>query len=275
MRHSYSILFLVLLFFASSNTALSQANGYKIQKNNKNKSEAYPNPFNFSPDGWMFETALTVTSSLEASSTVQLNDDSIFNFGPSPRPGIALNIGKYHSMKKGHKIVKYIDYNLGYKLLWYKEAHDFYIPSKDSLIEFSNYSYAHYVSLNFNLNNVYSFSDYVFLQNTLGINADYRFVSASNGSTSNSVNEPSKFVVQLHYKLGLGIMLDNDIAIIPYIEIPVLNITPQQTNFSQLDYFSGSYQSILIGVRVMLFKLGQKDCPKAIDTEGKVNTNGY
>lgn len=274
MQKNHFILVLILVSFAPFNTVFSQGKGYKVQKNNKNRYEAYPNPFDFRPTGWLFEAAATITSSLESSHNVQIGD-STFSFGPNPRPGIALNIGRYHSMKKWHKIVKYFDYNLGYKLLWNKESHDLHIQSKDTLIEFSNHNYAHYVSLNFNLNNLYSFSDYLFLQNTLGINAGYRFVSASNGNKSNTVNEPSKFVVQLHYKLGLGFMVDNDIAIIPYIEIPVLNITPQQTNFSQLDYFSGSYQTFLVGVRVMLFRLGQKDCPKAIDTEGKVGTNGY
>ena len=274
MQKKHFILFLILVSFVPINTALSQGKGYKVQKNNKKKYEAYPNPYDFRPNGWMFEAAATITSSLETSHEVHIGD-STFSFGPSPRPGIALNIGRYHSIKKWHKIVKYVDYNLGYKFLWNSESHNLSIPSKDTLIEFSNHNYAHYVSLNLNLNNIYSFSDYLFLQNTLGINADYRFVSSNNGGSSNTINEPSTFIVQLHYKLGLGFIIDNDKAIIPYIEIPVLNITPQQTNFSQLDYFSGSYQTFLVGVRVMLFRLGQKDCPKAIGTEGKVRTNGY
>ena len=270
---SYFLIILIGAVFTPQ-ISFAQRKGYKVQKNNKRHYEAYPNPFDFRPDGWIFEIALTTTTDLKGNSGFQTTD-SLFSIRPGIRPGIALNFGRYHSMKKWHKIVKYFDYNLGYKFLWNNESQNLTIQPKDTVIDFSQNNYAHYISLNFNLNNVYSFSDYLFLQNTLGINADYRFLSFNSGLGHNATIQPSRFVAQVHYKLGLGFMVDNDIAIIPYIEIPILNITPQETNFSQLDYFNGSYQSFLIGVRVMLFRLGQKDCPRAIDTEGKVKTNGY
>ena len=274
MRKSCLLIIIVALTFGPINKVFSQRKGYKIQKNNKNKYEAFPNPFDFRPDGWMFEAGLTATTSLKGSQTLQTND-SIFNFSTGVRPGLALNVGRYHSMKKWHKIVKYIDYNLGYKFLWSSESQILEFQSKDVVYELSNNNFSHYVSLNLNFNNLYSFTDHLFLQNTLGINADYRFVSTTSGVGYNGNVQPSEFIVQLHYKLGLGFMVDNDIAVIPYIEVPVLNITPQQANFSQLDYFNSSYQTFIVGVRVMLFRLGQKDCPKAIGTEGKVRTNGY
>tara|TARA_R110002050_G_C8961107_1_gene514324 strand:+ start:5332 stop:6156 length:825 start_codon:yes stop_codon:yes gene_type:complete len=273
LKHS-SFYILIIGLWCIPNWGMAQRKAYKIQKNNKNNYEAFPNPFDFRPDGWLFEAALNGTTSLKGEVVATYGDTTLTTSG-TLRPGLSFGAGRYHSMKKGHKIVKYIDYNLGYKLLWNSENQKRDLASTNTSESFTNTNYSHYANANFNLNNLISFSDYLFLQNTLGVNVDYRFASARSGNGTNAQIAPPNFVVQLHYKLALGFMFDNDKAIIPYLEVPVFNITPTQKNFSQLDYFNGSYQTFIVGVRVMLFRLGQKECPKAINTDGKAKNNGY
>jgi hypothetical protein len=265
---------LIFTFLAIPFTGISQRKAYKVQKNNKNRFEAYPNPYDFRPNGWLFDAGLIGTTGLRGEQKNTFGD-TVLTTSTNLRPGITLNVGRYQSLKKGHKLVKYIDYNLGYKMLWNTEQQTQEITQTGVSNSFTNNNHAHYIDVNLNFNNVVSFTDYLFLQNSIGLNLDYRFFSTASGQGINANLEPDPMVIQLHYKLALGYMFKNNMAIIPYIEIPLFNITPQQKEFSQLDYFNSSYQSFTIGARLMLFRLGQKDCPTAITTDGKSKKNGY
>ncbi len=272
-RNAYFIL-LFAFYTGIPLTGISQK-AYKVQKKQGNKHEAYPNPFDFHPTGWLFDAGLTGTMGLEGTQTNTFGDTTLTLSTPF-RPGVALSAGRYLSLKKGHKIFKYLDYNLGYKMLWNAENQEREIVSTNTQESFTNSNIAHYANFNLNFNNIISFSDYSFIQNTIGVNVDYRFMNKPSGDGVNANLQPDNLIVQVHYKLALGFMFDNDKAIIPYIEIPVFNITPQQSNFSQLDYFNQSYQSVIVGARFMLFTLGQKKCPTAKGTTVDPNQiNGY
>ena len=249
---------------------------YSIHKKQRNNYEAYPSPYNFKPQGWLFDAALTTTLSFNnESSTITTNDTSYTYTGPI-RPGVTLNLGRYLSLKKGHKLIKYIDYSAGYKMLWNTETLEKINLSTHQSNKYSQNNTAHYLNLNLNFNNVISLDNYNFIQNSIGVNGDYRFFNKLSGEGINHTNEPHKFIVQVHYKLALGLMVDNNISVIPYIEVPVFNITPTQNKAHELDYFNQSYQTFIIGARVMLFRLGQKECPKARGVTVNPNQiNGY
>lgn len=275
MKHTLHIFGILVILLWSSQMCFAQGKGYKIDKRQKNRPEAYPNPYDFRPTGWIFEGGVTGTFGIMGDQSITTGD-STFTSSTSFRPMVALNVGRYFSVKKGHKLVKYVDATLGYKSLWNTEEQQLVVASQNIDVTNTHNNTAHYASLNLNLNNIISLDNYTFIQNTIGVNADYRFAQNVNAANPYNSVVPSSFVVQVHYKLALGLMIDNDKAVIPYIEIPVFNITPTQTEFSQLDYFDQSYQSVIVGVRLMLFRLGQKDCPKAINYQGNPNQqNGY
>jgi hypothetical protein len=268
-------LIFIFIFTCLSSSIYGQKKAYKIQKKQKHNYEAYPNPYDFRSTRWVFDAGITGTKGFTDQSKVTLGDSS-FSFSSPIRPGIAITVGRYLSLKKGHKIIKYIDYNLGYKMLWNTEKQDLDIISSSSSESVTNNNIAHYANANLNFNNVISLNDYNFIQNSIGINVDYRFAQNLSSSGYQSQVAPDKFILQLHYKFAWGFMIDNDKALIPYIEIPIFNLTPKQSSFSQLDYFNQSYQSIIVGVRLMLFRLGQKECPKAINYQADPNQqNGY
>jgi hypothetical protein len=270
-KHLY-ILVVFCLFAIGANGQKA----YKIQKKQGNSYEAFPNPFDFRPSGWLYDAALTTTTAFQEESNNFFLGDSSFRFSGPIRPGVKLTVGRYQSLKKGHKLVKYIDYNLGYKMLWNSESQKATVISNNETIRSKQNNLAHYLTANFNLNNIVSLSDYTFIQNTLGVNADYRFARNLSGEGANTIQEPDAFVVQIHYKLALGFMIDNNKALIPYIEVPIFNITPSQSTLSQLDYFNQSYQTFIVGARIMLFRLGQKSCPTAKGVSvNKKQKNGY
>lgn len=266
---------LIIGILSISNSVSAQRKGYKFDKKQRANYHAYPSSFDFRQMGWLFDAGLTSTFTTERPiDNTSDGIDSTYSF--QIRPGLALNIGGYYNLQKGRKIIRYIDATLGYKMLWSAENQTIkYTGIGDSTISSTNDYLAHYASLNINFNNVINLSNYTFIQNTIGFNIDYRFLeSVTNNHPSLQISRPN-FVAQAHYKLAFGIMVDNDIAVIPYIEVPLFNLSPNQNHFSQLDIFDSSFQTVIIGVRVMLFRFGQKDCPKAINTDGKAKHNGY
>ena len=270
-KHLYSLVLIGLLLIPQLVSA--QRKGYKPDRNQKS-NYAYPSPSNFHQGGWLFDAGLTGTFGLSKPESQTIGDTTL-SYPFQVRPGIALGVGRYYNLKKGRNIIRYIDASLGYKMLWNAEKQTIESSSLFNTTNNTSDNVAHYVNLNFNLNNVISLSSYSFIQNTIGINADYRFSESVANNTRSTTPSPPTFVAQFHYKLAFGFMVDTDISVIPYLEVPLFNITPSQSQFSQLDYFHQSYQTVIIGVRVMLFKFGQKDCPKAINTDGKAKNNGY
>lgn len=253
--------------------SFAQRKAYKPDKRQKS-NYAYPSPNNFLQGGWLFDAGLTTTfgpNSPEGTTVV----DTTVSYPFDIRPGIALGVGRYYNLKKGRSILRYIDASIGYKMLWNSETQHIDINGLGEQISTTNDNTAHYANLNINFNNVINLSNYSFIQNTIGFNIDYRFLETETTTHPSIYASPNPFVMQAHYKLAVGFMIDTDIAVIPYIEVPLFNITPSQSQFSQLDYFNQSYQTVIIGVRVMLFRFGTKDCPKAINTEGKAKNNGY
>ncbi len=264
---------IVILVALSPLVVQAQNKGFTFDKKQKAHYTAYPSPNDFKQAGWLFDAGLTGTFGLFAPKDVSSGDTTI-NYPTQIRPGITLAAGGYFNPKKGRNIIRYMDATVGYKLLWNAEKESLE-TSNGTLSSNLSDNLGHYATLNLNFNNVINVSNYNFIQNTIGVNLDYRFTETSKNQSTTVMSSPPSFVAQVHYKLAFGVMIDSDIAVIPYIEIPVFNITPNQKNFAQLDYFNQSFQTAIIGVRVMLFRYGQKDCPKAINHEGKARKNGY
>lgn len=252
-------------------TFYGQNKGYKISKNNKNRPEAFPSPYNFRQGGWFFDGGITGTFGTNQQLPAATQDTTYEATNPI-RPGVKLTVGRYFIFKKLHKVVKYADATIGYKGLWNNENTT--LNASGVAQTYNQNNFAHYLTLNGHLNNVISLNRVTFIQNSLGLNLDYRLAQTITNDLGQAV--PDAFVAQVNYTLGLGFMMDNDIALIPYIEIPVFNITPQQATFNRLDYYHASYQTVIVGVKVALFRFGQKECPTAIDPMGTGGqNNGY
>lgn len=263
------LFWILLLATLSLNVTAQKKYKQKWGSNKKEKTPVFPSADIFKPSGWMFGAGLTGTFGLkENESNVELNNTQYTaKFNPDIRPGLMLEVGRYTNFTKGKflkgRLFRYIDYSAAYKLLWSSESFKIANDS-ETFAEGKNQSGQHYLSLNFNVNNIIDLPDFNFIQNAIGINADWRFkenrsVEYPSGFTPNK--DPGSIVAQVHYKLGLGFKFDNDIMIIPSIETPIFNLYPQQNEFSQLDFFNSSFQAIIFRIQVLLFKLGPTKCP--------------
>lgn len=101
-----------------------------------------------------------------------------------------------------------------------------------------------YALASFNLNNVIEISNPWFIQNSFGINADYRF--SNDVLPSSGVNQqfPSKYELNIHYKFSIGLMATKRLLIMPSIETPLVGI------FSNAPW---PYQKYFREVRISLF----------------------
>lgn len=266
MRLAFVLVFSTLITFS-----VSAQKKYKQKWNNskQEKKEVFPSADKFKPSGWMFGAGLTGTFGFEEKKETVTLSDQVYDatYTPQIRPGFMLEVGRYTNFTKGRflkgNVVRFIDYSLAYKNLSSREEFEF-TNAAGTFAEGNNASTQHYLSANFNINNIIDLPDYNFIQNAIGINADWRFNENRSEDYPANIptnNDPGSFVVQAHYKLGFGFKFDNDIMIIPSLEVPVFNITPTQDEFSRLDFFNSSFQAVILRVQVLLFKLGPTKCP--------------
>ncbi len=251
----------------------AQKKGYSFDRKKRDFGSAYPSPDEFRSLGLLVDAGITNTFGWETTS----NDFGAYQ--PLYRPAVLASIGGYYSLPKLYKIIRYIDLTVGYKSIWAASKFEAYPtfgpqpmpPSR------TNNAFENYVSANFNLNNTITVSRYHFIQNSIGVNADYVFFSEYEPQANNPGSlYPGPFILQLHYKIGWGIQLDTDRLLIIWGEVPVFNLSPSQTNFNQLDFYNNSFLTVSVGVRFMFFRLADIKCPKVRSYDKPPNfQNGY
>ena len=277
----------IVLAIVLIGAVLFSVEGYsqRYMTHRKNR-EIFPDAqsVSFKRSGWLIDPGFTRTATKSGTDSVltfnTLDDtipgpDSLFCavLDPKGRTGIFyLGIGRYHIMRYG--FIKYIDYSLGYKRLKGSEEMMGYLftrsdslPSQDSLVQetFGNWTFKDsYLSANFNINHVFQVNDNTFIQNSLGVNVDYRFASKikCEGDTIYTYNHtPKRLLAQLHYKLGVGFKVRKNLLIIPTLEMPILNLYKYDDDKSTIHYFNSWYRPFVFTVRFLIFRSPKVYCP--------------
>jgi len=255
---------LAALFLLSSPALAQKRKVNKNQFQRKNQSVFPPYP-QFKQKGWIVAPGATymLTTFVKRNKTLVENDSLSYTAGlkPTGKVGLYLEGGRYRILQYS-KLVKYIDYGLAYKWLRGKEKFDGELTNNlDNSVMLANSGLSkysnHYFMGHFNLNNVIKMSDRTFLQNTLGINLDYSFISSrSTEQTVASVtqNTPPNFIAQIHYKLGYGIKVNSKLLIIPSVETPILNINPFETGQSTLGHFNTRHRPLIFSLRFLFLR---------------------
>lgn len=225
-----------------------------------------------------------------------------FMHDPIGKPGLYAEIGMFHFPKKFPKLklsdkksivlLSYYDWGLGFK--YFRGAEDITLNFHDAL---GNYSGSEEERYNFSHGNVYGrFSLHknvyfkpkkrkeklnFFLDNSLGINFDYRVLTNADEYTNgySVVTESQQYYkplhIQLHYGLGFGFSPRQGMFIIPGVRLPILgyqNATPmvdgsgnKESYFGKpsMHWYSSRYWPILFNVKFM-FALPKK--PKGCAT---------
>lgn len=232
---SLRFLFIPFIICLLSVDLSAQRNPYK-----RKIQDVFPDELQYKMSGWYFSPGITYMLPQKFSLIKDVNGSS--SGKPRGRLGLYLEFGRYHILKYS-KWFKYLDYGISYKSL---RGKDLSVGGK-----FGD----HFIVAHFNLNHVKQFSDYNFLQNTIGINADFGIIRNIGGIA------PSNPVVQLHYKLGYGFKVNSKLIIIPAIETPILNGLPWERGKSTLGYFNSRYRPLILSVRFLFLRLKrEKKC---------------
>lgn len=188
----------------------------------------------------------------------------IYTLNPNGKLGAFFDVGTAHFPTSAPRIsfikkqfISYYDWGIGFKLFAGKEVVD--ISYYDSLKHVSSTAqgegtfYNGYAFGRATVHkNVYFGLSY-FIDNGLGINIDYRFLTG-NKTYLYGVQSPATktfhdpFLVQLHYDLGFGIRRKRGSYIIPGVQIPIVGIVEKLP----LQWFSSTYWPILFKVKYIL-----------------------
>lgn len=262
-NHLISGLFVLIVFLFIISPVFSQ---------NKNWKPLFPvEDIGFSLSGWYIGAGATYTLSLPSTTEkiYEFDDNSKItaNFVATGNAGFLLEGGRYTLLYSN--FIPYIDYGLSVKMLSGNQDYTGYqglIDNPDttststSSASFNNY----YISAHFNANNAIRISEYGYIQNTLGVNFDYKAIESIQGSFpvfSDSKTESEKFLFQLHYKLGYGLRLDKKHFLIFTLETPVLTAFPEDDGKSTIALFNSRYRPIMFSVRLLFLRNTKRpDC---------------
>lgn len=224
---------------------------------------------------------------------------------PKGRLGGFAEIGMFHFPKKRSKLslalktvlVSYYDWGLGFKYFRGSEALEETPLSGTTVEEINNFEFGHiyarfslHKNIHFKKNKGRDKSNF-FLDNSLGINVDYRVLTktdAYNGGTlftSGNDRYSAPLHAQLHYGLGFGFRMKRGAYLIPGVRSPLLgfqmtnpvpsNSVSGKSTFGNpsFQWFSSKYWPILIHVKYMFaFEKKQKGCPPAEVNDQDKNT---
>jgi len=261
-KHVYCSVVLLLLFAVTQGYA--QNNRYKPKYNTsrKVKKEPFPSTKDYRRGGWLGGAGVTAMVGFSEKEVDFPESNLEGTFSPVPLPGIMLEGGRYYNLEKGW-IIKYVDASIAYKALLGRENFKITSPISDVVYEDGHTFNQHFASINLNANNIIPINDYSFIQNSIGVNADIRFIDGFpiNYPAGITGKNDQGFVGQVHYKLGYGYALDTDLIIETSLETPIYTFVPNGSHFSMLDYYNQSYQPFILRVRLLFFRLGNDKCP--------------
>lgn len=229
---------------------------------------------NYVNKGWFISPGFTYMFPSTANRSVfQLQDnkeDTLYagDYKSRGKFGINFEIGKFHLYDR--KFIKAIDYGLGFKSLKGRESFDGLV-GVDSLLSplayEANFKNS-FVTGFFNITNFLQLSDRTFLQNSLGVNADYRLINKTDviPDYGSQATFPKAFVGQLHYKFGFGFRAGTNLFVVPSIETPILGLYQWRDGKSTMHYFNSEYRPLIVSVRFFwLKKRPVRDCVGAPD----------
>jgi len=244
------------------------------------KERIIPRDNKYQKSGWLIGPGITYTWpgkwNQQFDSTHANGTQSEFQMKTRGRPGFYLEAGRYKIFKKG-KIFRYFDYGIALKSFGGAEfVTDSLKDSSGNPLAATEYE-GKFNEVNVdgfvNINNVIRLGGKMMLQNSLGLNVDYRFIGSANYQNSTNGEDDilnlNQFVPQadplrfnLHYKIGIGFRTNPYTVVIPSLEVPIMTIIPAGDLKPTFQYFNSRYLPLIFSVRIMfLRKYDKNSCP--------------
>ena len=210
--------------------------------------------------GWMFAPGLTYMMPFKP------KGEEAPDVNPGGKLAVYLELGRWHLFPGGGNVFNYYDYSIAYKRL----------SGKEEIGDLKGQFKQNYVLGNFNINNIIQLTDYTFIQNSLGVNLDYKFSEKYEPAAETyTIDNTKNLLFSLHYKIGYGIKVTKKLFVIPTLETPILNGREWEKGRSDYGILSSRYRPIIFSVRLAWTrKPGRGDCPPVYDpANGKNGQN--
>jgi len=181
-------------------------------------------------------------------------------FNPKGKFGLYLEAGWFQATRDP-VILDYWDFGLAYKQLRGAEAFTGTLAKGDSIARLAGdggFNDKH-LTAHVNANKLFQVRDYQFIQLSLGANVDWRFGTAHDYTADfTALNRwafPPEFTGQVHFKLGYGFKLTQQLLVIPAIETPIFSVQPADAgNIGKLQWFSSTYRPLILSVRFLFLR---------------------
>ncbi len=231
----------------------------------------WPLQLQYKESGWFFAPGMTRTFTNGGhTELLETEDGDKFEFEATPtgKYGVFLEVGRYKLLKDDIYLFEHLDYSLAFKQLKGREGFEgSYTTRPNGGGEYSGVGSfnSYYVSANFNLNHWTQLTDKGFIRASIGLNADYRVIDATNFEGTDGPREasmPPQFIGQAHFKLGYGWKVSQKWFVIPTLETPILNAYPWDDGLSTIEAFSSRYRPVTLSLRFLIRnKLPPDECP--------------
>ncbi len=259
-----ALLALIIIFIQSVTVAQSM-----YRKKNR---DIFPTYGNYERKGWIISPMFTYTFRPIKNATEQLpvNDAQYYDmeYNAVGRIGLGIEAGRFYVLDNS-PLISYIDFTLGFKNLRGVERFtanlvDSNVPTS-TVVSGDGVFGQNFVSFSFNAHKINQVSDMSFIQNSLGINADYRIsdnFTYNNRGLPIELSATNPLFAQIHYRFGMGFKIAPNVIIVPSIETPILKLYEFDDFRSTLSVFNSRYRPIIGRVTVMLHD-SKKDrqCP--------------
>lgn len=203
------------------------------------------------------------TSGTQSRSLIE-NEDTSYSAKFTPGGGFSYSarIGRY-AVTPDLRFFKYIDYSIGYRRVVGREDYEATMISNDpttggtqqwsGMGEFDE----SYLMFDLNMNNMIQVTDHSFIQNTLGLNGEYRIQDGTIGYSGRAFQldpeQPPSFIGRINYRLGFGMRLTEQFFIVPSLQTPVLNLYPLD-GASTMPILNSRYRTVSLNIKLMFLK---------------------
>ena len=261
LRPFIVLLFVVLFCFDS------------VGQHHRGYNDVFPSYGNFERRGWIFSPALTYMFPQLKSPAQRVyfpgGESYDIDYNPAGRVGVGLEIGRFQLVDNSN-LISHVQLNMGIKMLRGIERFEATLATENSaradVIKNEGVFSHSYATMSFVASNIQQFSRLGFVQNSIGINGDYRIGEATTYNRAGlpiELNDPSQFIFQANYSIGVGFRVSGNVLIVPTIETPILNIYEYDNLKSTLKIFNTRYRPLIFRVSVyMLDSKADRKCPK-------------
>lgn len=256
---------LLILCFSLTVSAWAQSSGRKHR-------DIFPSFGEYQRRGWVISPLLTYAPPAMKSSPQRVfpGNDEVYDirFNPAGRVGIGLEVGRFN-MTDNLRHIHSVEFGIGVKTFRAVERFEAMLDDPNRVNPFvlrgDGDFQLNYATASIRVNNVKQFSDYSFLINSIGINADYLFSSNMRYNDRGlpiSLLDPQSFLLQANYRIGFGFKLTKSLVAVPSLETPLITALPFDDFKSSLHVFNSRYRPIVLRISFLLLdKKSARKCP--------------